>query len=108
MNYQKTQIYLDPAVHSRLVREAADKGISLAELIRQVTARHVGESATPYGEKNFDAIFDLGDAGEATDAAKDFDRLMGEALDDLYDKKMGRSRSHGSRKRSAGRRPGQA
>lgn len=87
MKYKATQVYLDPATHARLKAEAARRGISMAALMREIAAAHVGETAIPYGEKTWDAIVGIGD-GEPTDIARFKDQYVAEAMDALYEKKM--------------------
>lgn len=88
MRYQKTQVYLDPEVHRRLLAEAQERGISLAELLRELTARHVAEATAPYGAKSFDSIIGLFASDGPADAVADEDQVMGDVADYIYAKKM--------------------
>ncbi|WP_366018261.1 CopG family transcriptional regulator [Thermanaeromonas sp.] len=44
---QRTQIYLHPEQHRALLKEAAQKGISLTELIRQIVTEHLERQGKP-------------------------------------------------------------
>ena len=55
----RTQITLKADAHRRAKRRAADRGVSLAEYVRQVVDRDLGEE--PRGD--IAAIFDLGASG---------------------------------------------
>lgn len=92
MRYQRTQIYLDPGEHAALVREAAARGVSLAELMRQVVSAHVSERAPRYAAKTFGPIVGIGGADEEpSDVARHEDRDKGEAFDYLYEKSRARA-----------------
>lgn len=88
MKYQRTQISLDPGHHQQLVDEAADRGISLAELLRQIVSEHVAEQAAPYEAKSWNAITGIAETEGEMDVARHFDDYMAEAMDRLYRKKM--------------------
>jgi hypothetical protein len=91
MRYQRTQIYLDPEQHAKLVAEARERGISLAALLREIVTGHVEEKAPAYDARSWDAIVAIGgDEGEPTDIALYKDQYIGEAMDLVYEKKMGR------------------
>jgi hypothetical protein len=73
----RTQIGLDPQEHRRAKRRAAELGISLAEYIRRLVARDLGEvrrTASP------ELIFDLG-SSEGADIALRKDEYLGEAVE---------------------------
>lgn len=55
----RTQIALEAEAHRRAKRRAAERGVSLAEYLRQVVDRDLGEE--PNGD--ISAIFDLGSSG---------------------------------------------
>lgn len=58
---QRTQIYLDPEEHRRLKTEAAERGISLAEYLRQIVAQRAaraGEQAT-YGDSPYEELIGI-------------------------------------------------
>jgi hypothetical protein len=72
----RTQITLDPDAHRRAKRRAADRGVSLAEYVRQVVDRDLGEQ--PKGD--ISAIFGLFDTGPA--GGSDVARLKEQYLDE--------------------------
>lgn len=85
MRYQRTQVYLDPEEHRRLVKEARERGLSLAALIREIVSEHVRERTAPYETKGFDAIIGIaGDDKGPTDVAEHIDKYLGEALEARY------------------------
>ena len=80
MRYQRTQVYLDPEEHRRLVREAAERGLSLAEHIRRLVASRAAETGTAYDVRSFDGIVGIGrskkpapDADTDDDASRAFE-----------------------------------
>ncbi|MGZ4210447.1 MAG: hypothetical protein ACXVQX_07605 [Actinomycetota bacterium] len=89
MRYQPTQIYLDPEEHRRLVREAAERGISLTEYLRQVIANRAGEQAVPYDERSWDGIIGLFDSGPK-DTVETMDEEVGQAFEEEYLRSMSR------------------
>jgi len=100
VRYQRTQIYLDPDEHRRLTAEAAARGISLAELMRQIVSSHVREQAAPYATKTWSSIAGVvdGERGEATDIERDEDLLKSAAWEARIAKKTGASAgSHAKR-----------
>lgn len=99
MRYKQTQVYLSPEQHARLKADAARRGISLAELMRQLVAAHVGEQAPAYGEKTWESIVALTDDDTPTDVAGDREALEREAAEALHAKKLGAA-SKGRRKRA--------
>jgi len=72
----RTQITLPPEIQKRARRRAADLGISLAEYVRRLVSRDIGE---PQAKPSPDALFDLGSSG-GSDIAKDKDTLIAEAF----------------------------
>jgi hypothetical protein len=88
MTYQRTQIYLDPEEHRRLVDEAARRGISLAALLREIVGHHVAEGAPEYTAKSWDPIIGIAAGGEPTDIGRDKDQYLGEVADHVYEKKL--------------------
>ena len=76
MAFKRTQIYLEPEQHRLLKREAAAKGVSLAELLRQLAKEHLH---TEPQREDFARIVGLGKSGVA-DASEDHDRYLGEAV----------------------------
>jgi hypothetical protein len=73
---QRTQVTLDPVDHRRARRRAAELGVSLAEYIRQLVRRDLGEAV---GRSDATSLFALGDSG-GSDIAANKDRYVGEAL----------------------------
>ncbi len=78
----RTQITLDPELHRRARRKAADYGISLAEYVRRLIAGDLGEVSSPADRS---VVFNLGDSG-GSDVARDRDRLVAEAVEAEYDR----------------------
>lgn len=76
MGLKRTQIYLEPEQHQALKREAAEKGISLAELLRRIVEDHLREKRP---RKDFFEIVGLGRSG-LRDVAAEHDRYLAEAL----------------------------
>ena len=72
----RTQITLEPELHRRVRQRAGELGVSLAEYIRRVVARDLGN---PSPTASPSAIFDLGESGKS-DIAKDKDRMLGQAF----------------------------
>jgi len=72
----RTQISLDPEALRRARAKAALLGISLAEYLRRLVDRDLGE---PVQIAEPSAIFNLGDSG-GSDVARDKDRMLGEAV----------------------------
>lgn len=73
----RTQVTLDPEAHRLAKRRAAELGISLAEYVRQLLARDLGE---PAPAPDVTAIFNLG-GSEGSDVARHKDRYLVEALE---------------------------
>jgi len=76
VSLKRTQIYLEPEQHRLLKREAAAKGVSLAELLRQLAKEHLHKEPQ---REDFARIVALGRSGVA-DASEDHDRYIGEAV----------------------------
>lgn len=76
MSLKRTQIYLEPEQHRLLKREAAAKGVSLAELLRQLARDHLH---TELQREDFARIVALGRSG-VVDVSEDHDRHIGEAV----------------------------
>ncbi|MBY0504190.1 MAG: ribbon-helix-helix domain-containing protein [Bryobacteraceae bacterium] len=72
----RTQITLEPELHRRVRQRAGEMGVSLAEYIRRVVARDLGN---PASTANPSAIFDLGESGKS-DIAKDKRLMLGQAF----------------------------
>lgn len=106
MRYQRTQVYLDPEEHRKLTREARERGISLAALMREIVSIHVGEQAPRYGSaKGWDAIIGIVDEVEPSDIVAGWDDIMDDVADHIYRKKMGRATAPAGRKGRAKRAP---
>jgi hypothetical protein len=73
----RTQIALEAQDHRRAKQRAAELNVSLAEYIRRLVARDLGEP-TPRAEVA--TVFDLFDSG-GTDVARHKDRLLAEAME---------------------------
>jgi hypothetical protein len=80
----RTQITLTPEALRRARARAAEMRISLAEYLRRLIARDLGDELAPV---DVTSLFDLGSSG-GTDVARDKNRLVGEAVE------KGRSRRH--------------
>lgn len=72
----RTQITMDREMQRKARRRASEKGISLAEYVRQVVAHDLGETrSTP----DVSAIFNLGSSG-GSNIAKDKDSMIAESV----------------------------
>ena len=78
---QRTQIYLRPEQHRALLEEATEKGISLAELVRQIVEEHLQRrTKAPRPPKEvFLRIVGIGESGQA-DISERHDDYLAEAL----------------------------
>jgi hypothetical protein len=74
---QRTQISLEASEHRRARRRASELGISLAEYIRRLVRRDIGEPGLP---GDVSALLALGDSG-GSDVAAAKDAYLGEAID---------------------------
>lgn len=72
----RTQITLQPEIQRRARQRAADLGISLAEYVRNLVARDLGN---PSAKADPALVFDLGKSGKS-DIAKDKDAMIAEAF----------------------------
>ena len=72
----RTQITLSRELQRRARERAAQLGISLAEYVRRLVARDLGE---PEQEVDPSLVFNLGDSG-GSDIARDKDALVGRAI----------------------------
>ena len=86
----RTQITLDPEMHRRARRKAADMGCSLAEYLRQLVARYLGANQP---KVDVSSIFNLGDSG-GSDIAKYKDQMIYEALDAAHPRRPRKKRAH--------------
>jgi hypothetical protein len=73
----RTQITLSPEAHRRARARAAAQGISLAEYLRRLVDRDLGEEVRP--AVDISVIFGLGDSG-GSDIANHKDEYVGEAI----------------------------
>ncbi len=73
----RIQITLPPADQRRVRARAAELGVSLAEYIRRLAARDLGEAPAAQEPRG---LFDLGDSG-GSDVGRDKDRYVGEAVE---------------------------
>jgi hypothetical protein len=71
------QISLLPEEQRRAKERAGQLGISVAEYIRRLVARDLGEPGTPADPS---ALFNLGESA-AADVARDKDRMVREAFE---------------------------
>ncbi len=76
MALTRTQIYLEPEQHRLLKKEAEAKGISLAELLRQMAWEHLRSEPT---HKDFLSVVALGRSGK-TDVSQEHDRYIAEGM----------------------------
>jgi len=76
MPFKRTQIYLEPAQHRLLMRAEEAKGISLAELLRQVAWEHL---RTEPRRRDFLSIVTLGKSGKDS-ISEEHDRYIEEGI----------------------------
>ncbi len=76
MTLKRTQVYLEVEQHRLLKREAEAKGVSLAELMRELASDHLYKKPR---RDDFTRIVGLGKSG-ARDVSEDHDRHIGEAI----------------------------
>jgi hypothetical protein len=74
---QRTQITLDAEQHRKLRKRAAELGVSMAEYLRTIIDRDLGE---PPVVADVSAILGLGDSG-GSDIARHKDEYVGAAAD---------------------------
>lgn len=81
MKYTRTQVYLDPDQHRSLWEEARNRGVSLAELVRQIVQRHFEQQdhASVRPKETYMKIVGLGSSGKKDVSAR-HDAYLGEAL----------------------------
>jgi len=78
MALTRTQIYLEPEQHRLLKQEAAAKGISLAELLRQMAWEHLRVEPT---HESFYSLVALGESGKS-DVSEKHDAYIAEGIAD--------------------------
>lgn len=76
MGLKRTQVYLEPEQHQSLKREARERGISLAELFRQIVGHYLRRERP---KEEFLRIVGLGKSGRS-DVSEDHDRYLAEAI----------------------------
>jgi len=76
MKMTRTQVSLDREMLRRARRKADQLGVSLAEYVRRLVARDLGERAPG---RHPSLVFDLG-RSEGSDIAKDKDAMIAEAF----------------------------
>jgi len=76
MAFKRTQIYLEPEQHRLLKREAEAKGISLAELLRQMVWEHLRSEPT---HEDFLSVVALGRSGKSN-VSEEHDRYIAEGI----------------------------
>jgi len=76
MALTRTQIYLEPEQHRLLKKEAEAKGISLAELLRQMAREHLRAEPT---HKDFLSVVALGKSGKSS-ISEEHDRYIAEGM----------------------------
>ena len=76
MTLKRTQVYLEAEQHRLLKREAEAKGISLAELMRELASDHLYKRPD---RDDFARIVGLGKSG-ACDVSENHDRYIGKAV----------------------------
>ena len=81
----RTQITLDREVQRRAQQRAAQLGVSLAEYIRRLLARDLGE---PTQRVDPSVVFNLGSSKES-DVANEKDRMIGHAVAVEYERSNG-------------------
>jgi hypothetical protein len=94
----RTQITLDPEVQKRAQAKAAELGISFAEYVRRLVASDLGALRR---KADVSVLFDLGASSDATDVARDKDKMAGDAAWQDYVKAAGGARKSASKRRRA-------
>jgi hypothetical protein len=74
---ERTQISLSREDHRRARQRAAELGVSLAEYIRRLVRRDLGD---PRAREGIEAIFGLGSSPEPTDIARTKDDDLASAV----------------------------
>jgi len=85
----RTQITLDPEIQRRARQRARDLGCSLAEYVRRLVARDLGN---PHAKADPSIIFNLGNSG-GSDIARDKDQMIGQAFDALNPRRPRKART---------------
>jgi hypothetical protein len=85
----RIQITMDPEMRRQAHAKASQLGISLAEYVRRLVARDLGNRKR---KADISVLFDLGASREPTDVARDKDAMLGQAMWDEYCRKTSRPR----------------
>jgi hypothetical protein len=72
----RTQVTLEPEVHRRARQRASDLGISLAEYVRRLVARDLGNRPM---KPDPSSVFDLGSSG-GSNISRDKDTMIAKAF----------------------------
>ena len=88
MRYTRTQVYLEPDDHRRLVEEAKKRGVSLAALIRDIVSTFNADRYPPR-RRGVEALIGIAHGGEPTNIASDEEDYRAEALERRLRKKLG-------------------
>lgn len=94
----RTQITLEPEVQRRAHAKAAELGISFAEYVRRLVANDLGARKR---RADVSVLFDLGTSAEATDVARDKDKMIAAAVQRDYDKTTRGVRKGAAKRRKA-------
>lgn len=100
MMYKRTQIYLDPEEHRRLVREAAERGLSLTEYLRRVIGNRTAERSAPYDTRSWVGLFGIVDSGPR-DTAETMDEEAAAAFDEEHRRSLRRRPAPRARSKAA-------
>lgn len=98
-SYQRTQVYLDPEQHRKLLAEATARGESLAALVRGIVQAHLDGRSAAAEPKTFKAITAIVELDEPADLVGNWDQTMSDAVETRYRKKVGTTRRKPAAKR---------
>jgi hypothetical protein len=90
----RSQITLDRELQRRARDRASRLGISLAEYVRRLVARDLGERK-PQADPSL--VIGLGSSG-GSDIARDKDRMIGEAIEAEHERETRKTRSTGAQR----------
>ena len=87
----RTQIYLYPAQHRLLKKEAQQRDISMAQLFREIVGEHMSGASTKrrFTKQDYMAIVGLGDSGRS-DISEKHDEYVGQAILDDHSRSTNR------------------
>ncbi|TLM78051.1 MAG: ribbon-helix-helix protein, CopG family [Actinobacteria bacterium] len=80
---KKTMIYLPDDLHRYLVREAGERGVSMAEVVREAVAEYKTQRHAEKGVVGIEALIGCLD-GEGLEFPADSSMSVDEVLDDYY------------------------